>query len=200
MMKTLRQLILEEKCPYCNDPHAYVGMSEVECPNPRCKAFSQRQADDVAPAAPKPQGGGLPHWGLGGSRKPARQDFARPDPFLDSVWEASRHLRNITRDNLDDYNARNHDPNDPDDDPVTMADLADSQGELAVDAIGRAIVVAPTNAARGRLQGLAKQLEHLPWENMSDEAIEEAPADLESALAGALEDAGYEMDDEGFNE
>jgi len=48
-MRTLRQLILEEKCPYCGNPKAYVGMRDVECPNKKCKGFSQRQADDTTP-------------------------------------------------------------------------------------------------------------------------------------------------------
>jgi len=39
-MATLRQLILEEKCPYCNTPDAYVGLWSVECSNPKCKAYS----------------------------------------------------------------------------------------------------------------------------------------------------------------
>jgi len=52
MVRTLRQLILEEKCPYCGDPQAYVGMNDVECPNKNCKGFSQRQADEVTPSAP----------------------------------------------------------------------------------------------------------------------------------------------------
>jgi len=49
-MPTLRQLILEETCPFCGGSKAYVGLNDVECPNRKCKAFSQRQADDVRPA------------------------------------------------------------------------------------------------------------------------------------------------------
>ncbi len=43
----LRRLLTEEKCPGCGDMKAYVGMRDVECPNKKCKFFSQRQYDDV---------------------------------------------------------------------------------------------------------------------------------------------------------
>jgi len=44
-IKTLKKIIkeailLEEKCPYCGDMRAYVGMSEVDCENPTCPGGS----------------------------------------------------------------------------------------------------------------------------------------------------------------
>jgi len=30
----------EVDCPRCNDPNAYVGMNDVECPNPDCTSYN----------------------------------------------------------------------------------------------------------------------------------------------------------------
>lgn len=30
-------------CPFCNTKNAYVGFTEVECPNLMCKYFSEKQ-------------------------------------------------------------------------------------------------------------------------------------------------------------
>lgn len=42
---------MEETCPFCGDPKAYVGLHDVECRNRNCRAYSERQAADVAPKA-----------------------------------------------------------------------------------------------------------------------------------------------------
>ena len=48
--ETVERLV-EAKCPACGDPNAYVGATDVECPNPECRKprgfFTQRQYDDV---------------------------------------------------------------------------------------------------------------------------------------------------------
>jgi hypothetical protein len=42
-------LLREVKCPSCGDANAYVGLGpgSVECPNKKCRHFSQRQHDDI---------------------------------------------------------------------------------------------------------------------------------------------------------
>jgi len=40
-------LLVEATCTSCGDPNAYVGLYSCECPNRKCKFFSQRQADDI---------------------------------------------------------------------------------------------------------------------------------------------------------
>ena len=39
-------LLVEAPCTSCGDPNAYVGFNSCECPNPKCRFFSQRQFDD----------------------------------------------------------------------------------------------------------------------------------------------------------
>jgi len=41
-------LLVESTCTLCGDPNAYIGMNSCECPNPKCRFFSQHQADDIA--------------------------------------------------------------------------------------------------------------------------------------------------------
>lgn len=38
------------KCPNCGDPDAYVGLREVDCPNPACRLFkgNERKTDRKA--------------------------------------------------------------------------------------------------------------------------------------------------------
>ena len=45
--ETIKELLREAVCPFCGDPDAYVGLSDVECPNKRCRKFSQKQKDIV---------------------------------------------------------------------------------------------------------------------------------------------------------
>lgn len=54
-MKLLREfirrvLLTEATCPGCGSPNAYVGMQDVECDNPQCKFFSDKQASLTEPA------------------------------------------------------------------------------------------------------------------------------------------------------
>lgn len=49
-------LIVEAKCPKCNDSNAYVGFNKVECTNNKCTNFNQKQADEINKKA-KPTNG-----------------------------------------------------------------------------------------------------------------------------------------------
>jgi hypothetical protein len=43
----LRRSLSEAKCPSCGASGAYHGFDAVECPNRKCRHFSQRQNDEV---------------------------------------------------------------------------------------------------------------------------------------------------------
>jgi len=43
-------LLFESSCPSCGDPNAYQGLNSCECPNSKCKFFTQRQLDDEVKA------------------------------------------------------------------------------------------------------------------------------------------------------
>jgi hypothetical protein len=47
LIETIRRNLTEAKCPRCGDNNAYVGLSNVECPNKKCVNFSQQQHNDV---------------------------------------------------------------------------------------------------------------------------------------------------------
>jgi len=181
MMRTLRQLILEEKCPYCGDPQAYVGMSDVECPNKNCKGFSQRQADDMKPK----------------SKKLARPDPANPDPFSDKIWDAVNLLHEIDEREVDDYNANNNTTSD-DDDGVTLADVAAFKANEAADLIDEAIASAPDDEARHGCRAAANQMRNIDWHSMSPDEFYDTIEDIEETLASVLTDADYAFDDAVF--
>jgi len=52
---TIRTLLREVVCPACNHPGAYIGgMNNVECPNPDCRFFSEKQAAFSKQNSPEP--------------------------------------------------------------------------------------------------------------------------------------------------
>jgi len=69
-VRSLRQIIKEQlgllveaPCTSCGNPNAYIGFNSCECPNPKCRFFSQRQADDVRPKATVKKKPNLHHCG-----------------------------------------------------------------------------------------------------------------------------------------
>ena len=49
----VRSILRETLCPVCRGPDAYVGLNDVECPNPSCPKFSQEQANAVGVPTPR---------------------------------------------------------------------------------------------------------------------------------------------------
>jgi len=187
MMRTLRQLILEEKCPYCGDPKAYVGMRDVECPNKKCKGFSQRQADDMTPKHLEPK-----------NRKIKRSDPTNPDQFSDNILDAVWRLREISRGSVDDYNSQNSEENVDDD--LTLADLAASFAFEAAKSIDDAIANVDPNDPIHNMRVIAKQIRNTDWHGMKDDQdILYASHDLQEDIKDGLLDAGCVFDDDVFD-
>ncbi len=76
-MRTLRQLLIESTCPACGSPGAYHGLHDVECDNPKCKFFSQKQAASTGPVPPSPQNSTSSASPANGSISPATQKRVR---------------------------------------------------------------------------------------------------------------------------
>jgi hypothetical protein len=64
-------LLLEEKCPLCGTDGAYVGLNDVECPNPKCQRFHP----SMNPSAKKAKTGTL-NFGVWHDKDPRSIDFA----------------------------------------------------------------------------------------------------------------------------
>lgn len=65
LMET-KVMLVEGVCPGCGSKGAYIGMNDVECDNPKCKHFSQKQASpqpQPQPQAPQLGSG----FGIGGA-------------------------------------------------------------------------------------------------------------------------------------
>lgn len=64
-------LLLEEKCPLCGTDGAYIGLNDVECPNPNCDRFTP----SLAPTKKKGIKGTL-RFGVWSDHDPRSIDFA----------------------------------------------------------------------------------------------------------------------------
>ena len=42
----VRSVLSEATCSACGNKQAYIGLNDVECPNPQCKNFSEKQAEE----------------------------------------------------------------------------------------------------------------------------------------------------------
>lgn len=153
-MKTLRQLILEERCPYCNDPKAYVGLNDVECPNPKCKAFSQRQADDVAPKGST----------SGASPSPTKSGWREERSLGAWVADAKRELG----DAMVAFDRRS----------------LDRHIDGAIDALSGALEQHPGDPAASALQRAKDALISTDWDGLGLDEVENVISDVETALQG----------------
>ncbi len=70
------------QCSFCGTSNAYIGFSAVECVNPNCKAYSERQYNDVQ--AKKNQGFAEAYGSAGGelSGTTPNPTYARLGPVL----------------------------------------------------------------------------------------------------------------------
>jgi len=85
-VRSLRQIIKEQlgllveaPCTSCGDPKAYVGFNSCECPNPKCRFFSQQQADEVRPKPPAQAKPVSKHYVPGGVSDPDFNEAGCPE-------------------------------------------------------------------------------------------------------------------------